>query len=235
MKLNYVIFLLGSFLIIFASNFFITSDDKEVLKKKDSESVAVQFAETEEYTVSDETIFSEPVLDKSNILKFSNNNFSGEISLLGGKLINIKLNNYFKNPESDEKVQLLDRSEYLSKLILKAKNVELPNDLLFDNILINNDNEVLLSAKFGNFEIRRRYLFDPDSFSINHQVVVINKSGQNFIFRLFEESNGEINAESYHNFDYQFNEELEKIDYLPNESERVIEDINWYGFSKKYF
>jgi YidC/Oxa1 family membrane protein insertase len=235
LKLNYVIFLLGSFLIIFASNFFITSDDKEVLKKKDSESVAVQFAETEEYTVSDETIFSEPVLDKSNILKFSNNNFSGEISLLGGKLINIKLNNYFKNPESDEKVQLLNRSEYLSKLILKAKNVELPNDLLFDNILINNDNEVLLSAKFGNFEIRRRYLFDPDSFSINHQVVVINKSGQNFIFRLFEESNGEINAESYHNFDYQFNEELEKIDYLPNESERVIEDINWYGFSKKYF
>jgi len=175
LKLNYVIFLLGSFLIIFASNFFITSDDKEVLKEKDSESAAVQFTETEEYTVSDETIFSEPVLDKSKILKFSNNNFSGEISLLGGKLINVKLNNYFKNPESDEKVQLLDRSEYLSKLILKAKNVELPNDLLFDNILINNENEVLLSAKFGNFEIRRRYLFDPDSFSINHQIIVINK------------------------------------------------------------
>ena len=106
MKLNYVIFLLGSFLIIFASNFFITSDDKEVLKEKDSESAAVQFTETEEYTVSYETIFSEPVLDKSKILKFSNNNFSGEISLLGGKLINVKLNNYFKNPESDEKVQL---------------------------------------------------------------------------------------------------------------------------------
>ena len=235
MKLNYIIFLLGSFLIIFGSNFFFGSPEKEKVKISENQEFQDEFTvKKESFIVSDEKIINEEVKNKNNFLKIENNLFKGEISLVGGYISNLELKNFYVKPSSNIKSNVFSDREYLSKIIFKAKDFEINTNLLF-NVIKNSKNEILLSSKVSGKEIILRYLIEPNDYSIEREILVLNKSSDNFIFRIFEESLGEIDVTEYYDFSYFYGDDVEKIDSLPSEPIKEIEDISWYGFSKKYF
>ena len=236
MKLNYIIFLLGSFLIIFGSNFFLSKNEALNTKESAEEKSTSEFSVPEQgYEISEENVEEMQAVDRSKLLKFSNNLLEGEISLIGASINNVRLRNFFVNPGSTKTVELFGGSEFFSKLIFKAKDFEINTSLEFDKIIKNEKSEIILSKNLGDREIIVRYLIPPDSYSINREVIIKNKSSKNFIFRLFEESIGIVTAQEYYDFSYYYGDDVEKIDSTPSETKKEIENITWFGFSKKYF
>ena len=58
MKINYIIFLLGSFLIIFGSNFFLSNTEAEKVKQNNLSQESSEFNLSEDtYEISDNKIF----------------------------------------------------------------------------------------------------------------------------------------------------------------------------------
>tara|TARA_B100000131_G_scaffold85553_1_gene82503 strand:+ start:5014 stop:6609 length:1596 start_codon:yes stop_codon:yes gene_type:complete len=236
LKLNYIIFLLGSFLIIFGSNFFLSKNEALNTKESAEEKSTSEFSVPEQgYEISEENVEEMQAVDRSKLLKFSNNLLEGEISLIGASINNVRLRNFFVNPGSTKTVELFGGSEFFSKLIFKAKDFEINTSLEFDKIIKNEKSEIILSKNLGDREIIVRYLIPPDSYSINREVIIKNKSSKNFIFRLFEESIGIVMAQEYYDFSYYYGDDVEKIDSTPSETKKEIENITWFGFSKKYF
>ena len=78
-------------------------------------------------------------------------------------------------------------------------------------------------------------MFNSDSYGIEQQIVVYNKSNSNLVFRVFEESIGQVDAAEHNVMGYFLDEDMEKVDSPPSETEKIIGNIDWYGFSKKYF
>mgnify|MGYP003323847556 FL=1 len=236
MKINYIIFLLGSFLIIFGSNFFLSKTEGENIKQNNLSEESSEFSVSEDtYEISDNKIEQFEPQNKSDLIKFSNNLIEGEVSLIGGSINNTKLKKYFAKPDSKQMIKILNDREYFSQLIIKAKDLTIDTNIKFDKILKRDPNEILISKNLGNKEILIRYLIPEDSYSIIREIIVKNNSSKNFVFRFFEESIGEVSAQEYYDFGYYNGDEVENIDSTPNEPKKEIDDISWFGFSKKYF
>ena len=117
---------LGSFLIIFGSNFFFGSPEKEKEKISENQEFQDEFTvKKESFIVSDEKIINEEIKNKNNFLKIENNLFKGEISLVGGYISNLELKNFYVKPSSNIKSNVFSDREYLSKIIFKAKDFEI--------------------------------------------------------------------------------------------------------------
>ena len=83
MKINYIIFLLGSFLIIFGSNFFFSNTEAEKVKQNNLSQESSEFNLSEDtYEISDNKIEQFEAKNKSDQIKFSNNLIEGEVSLI---------------------------------------------------------------------------------------------------------------------------------------------------------
>jgi len=106
LKLNYIIFLLGSFLIIFGSNFFLSKNEALNTKESAEEKSTSEFSVPEQgYEISEENVEEMQAVDRSKLLKFSNNLLEGEISLIGASINNVRLRNFFVNPGSTQTVE----------------------------------------------------------------------------------------------------------------------------------
>ena len=236
MKINYIIFLLGSFLIIFGSNFFLSNTEAEKVKQNNLSQESSEFNLSEDtYEISDNKIEQFEAKNKSDYIKFSNNLIEGEVSLIGGSINNTKLKKYFVKPDSNQMINILNDREYFSQLIIKAKDLNIDTNIKFDKIIKKDSNEILIGKNLGNKEVLIRYLIPEDSYSITREIIVKNNSSKNFIFRFFEESIGEVLAQEYYDFGYYNGDEVENIDSTPSEPKKEIDDISWFGFSKKYF
>ena len=130
MKINYIIFLLGSFLIIFGSNFFLSKTEGENIKQNNLSEESSEFSVSEDtYEISDNKIEQFEPQNKSDLIKFSNNLIEGEVSLIGGSINNTKLKKYFAKPDSKQMIKILNDREYFSQLIIKAKDLTIDTNL----------------------------------------------------------------------------------------------------------
>jgi len=134
----------------------------------------------------------------------------------------------------------MESGEFISNTIIKAKDIGIPKEINFNykNSTINllaGARQFNLTSKFGSITIQKSFLFNSDSYGIEQQIVVSNKSNSNLVFRVFEESVGQVDAAEHNVMGYFLDEDMEKVDSPPSETEKVIGDIDWYGFSKKYF
>ena len=166
--------------------------------------------------------------------------YEGKISTIGGKILDVNLKTYFEDPESTFFVKLLQKREFLSNTIIKAKDVEIPKDIKFvpntNNIVVSSrEKSISLISKIGDIKLEKNYLFKPDSHGIEQRIIVTNNSNTNLKFRVFEESIGLIKQKEYSLFNYYVDDEMESVDSNPSEAEKIIGGINWYGFAKKYF
>tara|TARA_Y100000768_G_scaffold388715_1_gene386393 strand:+ start:2516 stop:4132 length:1617 start_codon:yes stop_codon:yes gene_type:complete len=240
MKKNYLFFLLGSILIIFSSNLFIGQDPQ-----KDQNIVKKQQPSTSEFEVSDNpVIVSDEIIEENTGFQaegidFSTPMFDGKISKVGGYIFDVKLKQYFETPLNNEFIKIMRPGEFLSNTIIKVKDENISKDISFNyrNEKINLSSGVRqfnLSSQFGNITIQKSFLFNSDSYGIVQQITVINKSNKNLVFRIFEESVGEVDAAEHNVLGY-FLDDMEVVDSTPSETEKIIGNLDWYGFSKKYF
>ncbi len=239
MSRNYVIFLVLSFVVIVASNFLISGDKDN--QNAPQEEVNKEFSVNEDsYIVPDDDIANEKRISGETYVRFSTPLLEGKISTTGGKILDVNLQTYFEDAESASPIKLLHGEEFMSNTIIKAKDIEIPEEVRFSSnkrnmVISKNSDQILLVSKIGGLKLEKNYLFEAESHAIEQTIIVTNNSNKNLIFRVFEESVGELNAKERLVFDYYAGDDMEVVDSNPSEAERVIDDIGWYGFAKKYF
>ena len=242
MKKNYLIFLLASMVIIFGSNFFVEQDVSQEKSSTNNNSIE----SNSEYQVSEDTlVVTEDIPEISDAfqnesIKFSTPMFDGKISKVGGYIFDVKLKQYSDSPNSNNPTRIMETGEFISNTIIKAKDLGIPKEINFNynNSIINlvtGTKQFDLTSKFGSVTIQKSFMFNSDSYGIEQQIVVYNKSNSNLVFRVFEESIGQVDAAEHNVMGYFLDENMEKVDSPPSETEKIIGNIDWYGFSKKYF
>ena len=242
MKKNYLIFLLASMVIIFGSNFFVEEDVSQEKSSTNNNSIE----SNSEYQVSEDTlVVTEDIPEISDAfqnesIKFSTPMFDGKISKVGGYIFDVKLKQYSDSPNSNNPTRIMETGEFISNTIIKAKDLGIPKEINFNynNSIINlvtGTKQFDLTSKFGSVTIQKSFMFNSDSYGIEQQIVVYNKSNSNLVFRVFEESIGQVDAAEHNVMGYFLGEDMEKVDSPPSETEKIIGNIDWYGFSKKYF
>ena len=242
MKKNYLIFLLASMVIIFGSNFFVEEDVSQEKSSTNNNSIE----SNSEYQVSEDTlVVIEDIPEisdafQSESIKFSTPMFDGKISKVGGYIFDVKLKKYSDSPNSNNPTRIMETGEFISNTIIKAKDLGIPKEINFNynNSIINlvtGTKQFDLTSKFGSVTIQKSFMFNSDSYGIEQQIVVYNKSNSNLVFRVFEESIGQVDAAEHNVMGYFLDEDMEKVDSPPSETEKIIGNIDWYGFSKKYF
>ena len=242
MKKNYLIFLLASMVIIFGSNFFVEEDVSQEKSSTNNNSIE----SNSEYQVSEDTlVVIEDIPEISDAfqnesIKFSTPMFDGKISKVGGYIFDVKLKKYSDSPNSNNPTRIMETGEFISNTIIKAKDLGIPKKINFNynNSIINlvtGTKQFDLTSKFGSVTIQKSFMFNSDSYGIEQQIVVYNKSNSNLVFRVFEESVGQVDAAEHNVMGYFLDEDMEKVDSPPSETEKIIGNIDWYGFSKKYF
>ena len=242
MKKNYLIFLLASMVIIFGSNFFVEEDVSQEKSSTNNNSIE----SNSEYQVSEDTlVVTEDIPEISDAfqnesIKFSTPMFDGKISKVGGYIFDVRLKEYSDSPNSNNPTRIMQTGEFISNTIIKAKDLGIPKKINFNynNSIINlvtGTKQFDLTSKFGSVTIQKSFMFNSDSYGIEQQIVVYNKSNSNLVFRVFEESIGQVDAAEHNVMGYFLDEDMEKVDSPPSETEKIIGNIDWYGFSKKYF
>ena len=242
MKKNYLIFLLASMVIIFGSNFFVEQDVSQEKSSTNNNSIE----SNSEYQVSEDTlVVIEDIPEISDAfqnesIKFSTPMFDGKISKVGGYIFDVELKQYSDSPNSNNSTRIMETGEFISNTIIKAKDLDIPKEINFNynNSIINlvtGTKQFDLTSKFGSVTIQKSFMFNSDSYGIEQQIVVYNKSNSNLVFRVFEESIGQVDAAEHNVMGYFLDEDMEKVDSPPSETEKIIGNIDWYGFSKKYF
>ena len=242
MKKNYLIFLLASMVIIFGSNFFVEQDVSQEKSSTNNNSIE----SNSEYQVSEDAlVVIEDIPEISDAfqnesIKFSTPMFDGKISKVGGYIFDVKLKKYSDSPNSNNPTRIMETGEFISNTIIKAKDLGIPKKINFNynNSIINlvtGTKQFDLTSKFGSVTIQKSFMFNSDSYGIEQQIVVYNKSNSNLVFRVFEESVGQVDAAEHNVMGYFLDEDMEKVDSPPSETEKIIGNIDWYGFSKKYF
>ena len=242
MKKNYLIFLLASMVIIFGSNFFVEEDVSQEKSSTNNNSIE----SNSEYQVSEDTlVVIEDIPEISDAfqnesIKFSTPMFDGKISKVGGYIFDVRLKEYSDSPNSNNPTRIMQTGEFISNTIIKAKDLGIPKEINFNynNSIINlvtGTKQFDLTSKFGSVTIQKSFMFNSDSYGIEQQIVVYNKSNSNLVFRVFEESIGQVDAAEHNVMGYFLDENMEKVDSPPSETEKIIGNIDWYGFSKKYF
>ena len=242
MKKNYLIFLLASMVIIFGSNFFVEQDVSQEKSSTNNNSIE----SNSEYQVSEDAlVVIEDIPEISDAfqnesIKFSTPMFDGKISKVGGYIFDVKLKEYSDSPNSNNPTRIMQTGEFISNTIIKAKDLGIPKEINFNynNSIINlvtGTKQFDLTSKFGSVTIQKSFMFNSDSYGIEQQIVVYNKSNSNLVFRVFEESVGQVDAAEHNVMGYFLDEDMEKVDSPPSETEKIIGNIDWYGFSKKYF
>ena len=242
MKKNYLIFLLASMVIIFGSNFFVEEDVSQEKSSTNNNSIE----SNSEYQVSEDTlVVIEDIPEISDAfqnesIKFSTPMFDGKISKVGGYIFDVRLKEYSDSPNSNNPTRIMQTGEFISNTIIKAKDLGIPKEINFNynNSIINlvtGTKQFDLTSKFGSVTIQKSFMFNSDSYGIEQQIVVYNKSNSNLVFRVFEESVGQVDAAEHNVMGYFLDEDMEKVDSPPSETEKIIGNIDWYGFSKKYF
>ena len=242
MKKNYLIFLLASMVIIFGSNFFVEEDVSQEKSSTNNNSIE----SNSEYQVSEDAlVVIEDIPEISDAfqnesIKFSTPMFDGKISKVGGYIFDVKLKKYSDSPNSNNPTRIMETGEFISNTIIKAKDLGIPKEINFNynNSIINlvtGTKQIDLTSKFGSVTIQKSFMFNSDSYGIEQQIVVYNKSNSNLVFRVFEESIGQVDAAEHNVMGYFLDEDMEKVDSPPSETEKIIGNIDWYGFSKKYF
>ena len=242
MKKNYLIFLLASMVIIFGSNFFVEQDVSQEKSSTNNNSIE----SNSEYQVSEDAlVVIEDIPEISDAfqnesIKFSTPMFDGKISKVGGYIFDVKLKKYSDSPNSNNPTRIMETGEFISNTIIKAKDLGIPKEINFNynNSIINlvtGTKQFDLTSKFGSVTIQKSFMFNSDSYGIEQQIVVYNKSNSNLVFRVFEESIGQVDAAEHNVMGYFLDKDMEKVDSPPSETEKIIGNIDWYGFSKKYF
>lgn len=261
LTLNYVLFLVLSFFIIFGYSYFFgktTKNEKAVTPPQTSENVQNAPAEDNQATpqapVQSVSNVVENVNHYDELLKEGNGTiitvntpiYTGKIDTLGGRITEWRLKDYNATTAKDSPpVNIVNgQKQIITKVNVKGANV--PYLIPFNysgskNIELTDTNKgITLTYNDPNgFTLTKTIEFELENYLLNQSMAVTNRSGNAIDYGLGFEAFGKIEqkgrGDSSDELIVLVNNEIEKVTSLPKQTEQFAGQINWFGLNDKYF
>jgi YidC/Oxa1 family membrane protein insertase len=261
LTLNYVLFLVLSFFIIFGYSYFFgktTKNEKSVTPPQTSENVQNAPAQVNQATpqapVQSVSNVVENVNHYDELLKDDNGTiitvntpiYTGKIDTLGGRITEWRLKDYKATTAKDSPpVNIVNgQKQIITKVNVKGANV--PYLIPFNysgsrNIELTDTNKgITLTYNDPNgFTLTKTIEFEFENYLLNQSMDVTNRSGNAIDYGLGFEAFGKIEqkgrGDSSDELIVLVNNEIEKVTSLPKQTEQFAGQINWFGLNDKYF
>jgi len=261
LTLNYVLFLVLSFFIIFGYSYFFgktTKNEKSVTPPQTSENIQNAPAQVNQATTQAPVQSASNVVENVNhydeLLKEDNGTiitvntpiYTGKIDTLGGRITEWRLKGYNATTAKDSPpVNIVNgQKQIITKVNVKGANV--PYLIPFNysgsrNIELTDTNKgITLTYNDPNgFTLTKTIEFELENYLLNQSMAVTNLSGNAIDYGLGFEAFGKIEqkgrGDSSDELIVLVNNEIEKVTSLPKQTEQFAGQINWFGLNDKYF
>ncbi|HXG30660.1 MAG TPA: membrane protein insertase YidC [Thermodesulfobacteriota bacterium] len=246
-KLNYILFFLLSFLIIFAyTSIFVPKTPKRMPEQKNTQGeISKEGLREERVKNVEETISS--LQPQGRLITIKTPLYVGTIDTAGGRIVEWRLLKYKESTDRDSPpVNILKDSPPVFNTNLRLKGIQIPNPIPFE---FDGGSEVDFSEGKGEMvlywrspegiEVKKIYEIDPSSYLLGQRFEVKNGTQTPLNGTLYVESYGKIeqNGSGKNNKDFtaMVSDNLERVDKLPKEEIVLKGTTAWFGFADKYF
>jgi len=251
-RLNYILFFVLSFLIIFVyTSFFAPKTPQKQTEQKTvqgerTESVEPSIIE-EEIQGSGQELELQLTPPQGRLITIKTPLYTGQIDTAGGRLVEWKLEKYREGTDpSSPPINLLQDSPPDFNTNLRLDGLKIPNPIPFkfdgaDEIIVDKEEQeiALYWESPGGVTIRRILEISPSSYLIKQRVEVTNQTESPLTETLLIEAYGDIkqNGDNYKNSYYiaMVSGSVERVEKLPQETTLFKGTVNWFGFADKYF
>lgn len=261
LTLNYVLFLVLSFFIIFGYSYFFgktTKDEKTVTPPQTSENIQNAPAQVNQATTQAPVQSASNVVENVNhydeLLKEDNGTiitvntpiYTAKIDTLGGRITEWRLKDYNATTAKDSPpVNIVNgQKQIITKVNVKGANV--PYLIPFNysgsrNIELTDTNKgITLTYDDPNgFTLTKTIEFELENYLLNQSMAVTNLSENAIDYGLGFEAFGKIEqkgrGDSSDELIVLVNNEIERVTSLPKQTEQFTGQINWFGLNDKYF
>lgn len=257
-KLNYIIFLVLSFAIIFGYSYFFSKPEKKQ-SSQNGQQVTEQVSPTPGVDPSDGTegftgdFEGSPASDNAihtapegKLVSIDTPLYHGVIDTAGGRIYSWELKKYQENTNGAAPVNLFQDSPPGFSTILKLKGYRIPELIPFnyggkDSITVNEGTKEIIfnwNSPEG-IVVKKIYEIDSSSYVLKQRFEVTNPSGSPVQEKLDIKWYGRIEqkgrGENTRSFIVLVSNDLERVEKKPNETENYSGVIDWFGYSEKYF
>ena len=260
LTLNYILFLVLSFIIIFGFQYFFNKpEEKEkTAQEQTAQEKAAPQAETTPApkqpvkqaprTVNNTEKYKSLAASKENgsVISVNSPLYSAKRDTLGGRVIDWQLKAYNQTTAKDSPlVNLINKDNQLATSIA-LKNRDLPYLIPFkysgqDTIDIEDSNKGILLTYTdpAGVKISKTIEFDAANYLLNESITVDNLSSEgqeyNIVFNTFGSVEQQGRGENSNELIVLLNQDVERIKSEPEQHEQLSGQIGWFGFGNKYF
>jgi len=261
LTLNYVLFLVLSFFIIFGYSYYFGKTTKEEQPSTPQATENVQNTPTQN---NQQAANQAPVQAVSNVAQNLNHYddlikedngtvitvnsplYTGKIDTLGGRLIEWRLKDYkATTAKNSPPVNLINAEKQLITNV-NVKDASVPYLIPFsyssstDIELTDANKGVTLTYNDPNgFTLTKTIEFELNNYLLNQSMTITNKSGSAVEYGLGFDTFGKIEQKGRGDDSDELivlvNNEIEKVSSLPKQTEQFTGQINWFGLNDKYF
>lgn len=254
LKKNYILFLVLSTLVIFAYSYFFYTPEKKPQKinettqqvQDDSPQQATINTEIAGKTIEKEAIKLESTFGKK-IITVENDRFIAKLDTLGGKIVELELKGYHETTEKNSpNIKIINGNSKSFYSVLKVENSNVPLQIPFTyngntNIKVNSDSHDLnfVWQNQSGLTVKKTITFYKSKYYIEENFIVENSSGTPVTENLYISWSNNVRESSNTKENYKFvsmvDSDVDRVKKPPDEPENYSGQINWFGFSGKYF
>ena len=260
LTINYVLFLVLSFVIIFGFSYFFgepPKDEKQAAPQT-AENVQGQPAQGSQpaapqpvqsvTNVQQNTEHYDELINKDGgtIITVNTPIYTAKIDTLGGRVTEWRLKDYKETTAKDS--PLVNIVNGYKQIVAKAgvKGADVPYLIPFSysgsreiNLDDTNKGVTLTYKDPKGFTLTKNIEFEPGNYLVNESMTVTNSSGNAIDYGLGFEAFGKIEqmGRGYNSDELiaLVDNEVEKVTSLPKQTEQFTGQIDWFGLNDKYF
>lgn len=255
LTLNYILFLILSFVVIFGYSYLFTEPVKKT-EQAETADRAVEQDPAESPREEQSQHLATAGKDKSrvsvpgvsgNTVSVDTPLYSATLDTLGGRITKFELKGYSESTDDNSPpVNLVQGPEQAIYVIPEINGFRLPDIIPFsyngsgDLELTEGTSELELTySDPSGISITKTLTINSDTYVIKESLRVNNPTGETIENRLRLYTNGFIEyngrGQNSHSFDIMVNDEVKRVESKPDENKRFSGQINWFAFSEQYF
>ena len=261
LTINYILFLVLSFVIIFGFSYFFNNPEKQQQTTAPQATDNVQNTPGQSSPQASEPVPAQPVSnvaqnvnhydelikkDNGKIITIDSPLYKGKIDTLGGRVVEWQLKDYkATTAKNSPPVNLINGEKQLITTV-NVKGTDIPYLIPFnysgaDNVELTDSNKgiTLTYTDPAGFKLTKTIEFELENYLLNETMTVTNTSGSAIDYGLGFEAFGKIEqkgrGDSSDELIVLLNNEVEKVSSLPKQAEQFNGQINWFGLNDKYF
>ncbi len=260
LTLNYVLFLVLSFFIIFGYSYYFgkTTNEEKAVTPQTTENIqndpsgnnnAQTSAPVQAVSNAAENVNHYDELlnkDSGTIITVNSPIYTAKIDTLGGRITEWSLKDYNATTAKDSPpVNIINGDKQLiTRVNVKGANVPYLIPYSYSgstNIELTDANKgISLTYNDPNgFKLTKTIEFELDNYLLNQSMTLTNSSGNSVEYGLGFEAFGKIEqkgrGDSSDELIVLINNEVEKVSSLPKQTQQLTGQINWFGLTDKYF